>query len=208
EELEYLKDCASEPQTALVSVAYVKELQKLQFAEKTYGSVTQSPYLTYTASNFTSKSGLNQTAQQCLNTVSTEYSLVQHKYKLQLNVVEHFEWQHNIHTCWTLDDPEYVAIQDYTKHCSFIHVIKELKGLVVQHLFELSKANLAGIGYKMCKHMSKALTCCSTAIHRALECYNKLAPCQKLPHLRLEYSNVIGYSILNPRLNLPTMKCL
>jgi hypothetical protein len=71
---------------------------------------------------------------------------VQCKYELQLNVVEHFEWQHGIQTHWSPDDPEYVAVQEYTKHRTFIRVVEELEGLVVQWLFELSKANLAGTG--------------------------------------------------------------
>jgi hypothetical protein len=79
-----------------------------------------------------------------LNAVSAEYSSAQHKYELQLNVVEHFEWQHGIQTRWSPDDPEYVAVQEYAKHCTFICVVEELEGLVVQRLFELSKANLAG----------------------------------------------------------------
>ncbi|KAF8119569.1 hypothetical protein EV363DRAFT_1196894, partial [Boletus edulis] len=41
---------------------------------------------------------------------------------------------------------EYIAMQDYATHHIFIHVVEELEGLVVQHLSELSKANLAGTG--------------------------------------------------------------
>ena len=38
--------------------------------------------------------------------------------------------------------------------------------------------------------------CHSTAIRTALNCYNRLAPCQKPPHPKLEYSKVISYSTL------------
>jgi hypothetical protein len=48
----------------------------------------------------------------------------------------------------------------------------------------------------MCKHISKALTHCSAAIRTALGHYNKLAPRQKPPCPKLEYSDVIGYSTL------------
>ena len=101
-------------------------------------------YLTYTASNFTPESGLNLITQQCSNAVSTEYSSAWRKYELQLNAVEHFKRQHGIHIHWSPDDPEYIAVQDYAKHCNFICAIEELEGLVVQCLFELSRANLAG----------------------------------------------------------------
>ncbi|KAG0693580.1 hypothetical protein DFH29DRAFT_985458 [Suillus ampliporus] len=53
----------------------------------------------------------------------------------------------------------------------------ELEGLVVWYLFEMSKANLSGTGYKMCK-------------------YNKLAPLQDPPHPVLDYFEVVEYSSL------------
>ncbi|KAG6369425.1 hypothetical protein JVT61DRAFT_14862 [Boletus reticuloceps] len=158
EELMYLKDCESEPATTSISIAYVAELEKLQFAEKSYASVTQSPYLTYTPTNFTAESGLNYITRQCSNAMSAEYSSARRKYELQLNVVEHFERQHGIETRWSPDNPEYVGAAEYAKHRNFIRVVEELEGLVVQRLFELSKANLAGTGYKMRRHISKALT--------------------------------------------------
>ncbi|KAF8427609.1 hypothetical protein L210DRAFT_3419850 [Boletus edulis BED1] len=118
------------------------------------------------------------------------------KYELQLNVVEHFERQHGIQRHWSADDPEYIAVQDYARHRTFIRAVEELEGLVVQRLFELSKANLAGTGYKMRKHISKALTRRSATIRTALNRYNKLAPRQKPPRPKLKYSEVIGYSVL------------
>jgi len=111
-----------------------------------YDSVTQSPYLTYTASNFTPRSGLDYISWQCSNSVSAEYSLAWQKYVLQLNAVKHFKRQHGIQIHWSPEDPEYLAVQDYAKHCVFICVVEELESLIVQYLFELSKANLAGTG--------------------------------------------------------------
>ncbi|KAG6370353.1 hypothetical protein JVT61DRAFT_12162 [Boletus reticuloceps] len=196
EELAYLKDCASEPTATSVSVVYVVELQKLQFAEKMYASVTQAPFLSYTASNFTPESGLNYVSRQCSNSVSAKYSSARRKYELQLNVVEHFEQQNSIQSHWSPQDPEYLAVEDYARHHAFIRVVEELEGLVVQRLFELCKANLVGTGYKMRKHISKALACRSATIRTALDRYNKLAPRQKPSRLKLEYSDVIGYSAL------------
>ncbi|KAF9236938.1 hypothetical protein BU15DRAFT_22291, partial [Melanogaster broomeanus] len=91
---------------------------------------------------------------------------------------------------WTPESPEYKASIAYAKHHTFIHAVKELEGLIVQQLFELSKANLAGTSYKMCKHISKAITRCSSAICMALEHYNKL------PHPKLDYMEVISYMTL------------
>ncbi|KAF8229080.1 hypothetical protein L208DRAFT_1092424, partial [Tricholoma matsutake] len=78
--------------------------------------------------------------------------------------------------------------------------MERLKGLVVQWLFELSKANLATtgiyVGYKLQKHISKAIARHSSAICTALEKYNELGPLQKPPQPVLEYSDVASYSWL------------
>jgi len=41
---------------------------------------------------------------------------------------------------------EYVEMREYSRHRQFIRAVEELENLVVQRLFELSKANLASTG--------------------------------------------------------------
>ncbi|KAG1884479.1 hypothetical protein F4604DRAFT_1878778 [Suillus subluteus] len=52
---------------------------------------------------------------------------------------------------------EYTLALQYLRECHFVRIVEELEGLVIQRLFELSKANLAGTGYKMRKYISKAI---------------------------------------------------
>ncbi|KAI6094445.1 hypothetical protein EDD16DRAFT_1721723 [Pisolithus croceorrhizus] len=196
EELEYLKRCAGESDATSIATQYVELLEKLNFAEATYGSVTQVPYLTYTPAEFTSTAGLNESARQGTNAINAEYASALRKYQLQLNVVANFERQHNITDRWTPLHREYINAREYTKHRAFIRAVEELEGLVVQRMFELSKANLAKTGYKMRKHISKAISRRSAAIRAALERYNKLAPRQRPPRPKLDYAEVIGYSLL------------
>ncbi|KIK27336.1 hypothetical protein PISMIDRAFT_8183 [Pisolithus microcarpus 441] len=151
EELEYLKQCTGESDATSIAAQYIELLEKLIFAEATYGSVTQVLYLTYTPAKFTSTAGLNESTQQGMNAINTEYASTLWKYQLQLNIMANFEQQHNIIDHWTP-----------------LH-LEELEGLVVQRMFELSKANLAKMGYKMHKHISKAISRCLAAIHTALE---------------------------------------
>ncbi|KAG1767336.1 hypothetical protein EV702DRAFT_980110, partial [Suillus placidus] len=94
---------------------------------------------------------------------------------------------------WTPECPEYMTALKYFHERRFVRVVEELEGLVVQCLFELSKANLAGTGYKMHKYISKAITRRSAAIRSALEKYNALAPIQHPPRPVLDYSEVVGY---------------
>ncbi|KAI6023288.1 hypothetical protein EDC04DRAFT_2900612 [Pisolithus marmoratus] len=126
-------------------------------------------------------------------TINTEYASALCQYELRLNEVANFKHNHNITECWTQDHPQYDKALEYVQQCTFICTIEELKGLVIQHLAELSKANLAGTGYKMQKHISKAITRHSTTICTALEHFNKLAPCQCPPRPKLDFTDVIGY---------------
>ncbi|KAG2746697.1 hypothetical protein P692DRAFT_201686148, partial [Suillus brevipes Sb2] len=94
---------------------------------------------------------------------------------------------------WTPHQPDYVQAVQYSQERHFIRSVEELEGLVVQRLFEMSKANLAGTGYKMRKYISKAITRCSAAIRTALDKCNILAPLQDPPRPVLDYSEVVGF---------------
>ncbi|KAG1882375.1 hypothetical protein F4604DRAFT_1921540 [Suillus subluteus] len=196
EEYEYLSQVAMEPASDAVMVAYVEQLEKLRFAEENYGNATSIPFLTYTPANFTNTSGLNSNVHNTSKAFETDYASALHKYKLQLNVIENFEQRHGIRERWTPHHPDYVKAAQYSQERQFIRLVEELEGLVVRRLFEMSKANLAGTGYKMRKYISKVITRRSAAIRTALDRYNKLAPLQDPPRPILDYSEVVGYACL------------
>ncbi|KIM53553.1 hypothetical protein SCLCIDRAFT_88319, partial [Scleroderma citrinum Foug A] len=75
--------------------------------------------------------------------------------------------------------------------------VEDLKHLIVQRLFELSKANLAStVGYKLHKQISKAIVQWSAAVQNTLEKYNKLAVKQNPSRPVLQYSEVLSYATL------------
>ncbi|KAH7917652.1 hypothetical protein BV22DRAFT_1108532 [Leucogyrophana mollusca] len=195
EELQYLENSAKEPEYNTMAVKYVDELQKLRYAEAMYGSVTTSPFLTYTPAEFTS-SGLNSSARQGSKAAEAERASAHRKLALQMNVVDDLERRHGITERWTSSHPEWVKAADYIKRRHFIRAVEELEGLVVQRMFEHSKVNLAGTGCKLRKHISKAIARRSASIQTALEKYNKLAPQQRPPRPVLDYTQVISYTSL------------
>ncbi len=71
-----------------------------------------------------------------------------HHLQLALGVVDDFEAHIKLdnHSRWTPNHPSYQAAAMYIKNREFIRAVNELERLVVQRLFELSKANLAGTG--------------------------------------------------------------
>lgn len=72
-----------------------------------------------------------------------------------MQAVEAIEHALGIEERWMPNSSEYVATQLYVKNRRFIRAVDELERLVVQRLFELSKANLAGTG----KHSMSARQC-------------------------------------------------
>ena len=68
--------------------------------------------------------------------------------KLQLAnaALEDIERRMGITAPWAEDSPEYQEAKAYVKNRRFNHAVDNLERLVVQRLFELSKANLAGTG--------------------------------------------------------------
>lgn len=135
------------------------------------------------------------------------------KVELHLNAVQDIEQRLGIQDRWTAIHPEYQNTLDYINNRKFIRAVEKLEGLVVQRLFELSKANLSGTGeyhlytssfyslqlvsgYKMRKHISKAITRRSAAIRTALATYNELAPLQQPPRPILQFSDVASYAFL------------
>ncbi|KDQ49651.1 hypothetical protein JAAARDRAFT_63593 [Jaapia argillacea MUCL 33604] len=74
--------------------------------------------------------------------------------------------------------------------------LDELERLVVQRLFELSKLNVSGTGYKLRTQISKALQRRSDTIRRALQKYNLHAGKVTPPRPQLRWKEIVEYSFL------------
>ncbi|KAG1833219.1 hypothetical protein DFJ58DRAFT_719455 [Suillus subalutaceus] len=97
EDHDYLSKVATEPTSDAITVAYVEQLEKLQYAE--FSNVWSShfcTFLTYTPANFTHTAGLNAAARNNSRAFESEHTSALCKYELQLNVVEDFERRHSI----------------------------------------------------------------------------------------------------------------
>ncbi|KAJ3833306.1 hypothetical protein F5878DRAFT_646052, partial [Lentinula raphanica] len=75
--------------------------------------------------------------------------------------------------------------------------IDRLEGLVVGRIFELSKMHMAGTGYKMRRHLGKALKNRSKAIQEAVNLYNSAAAKLSPPREALDYDDVVEKAYLS-----------
>ncbi|KAJ7893040.1 hypothetical protein B0H13DRAFT_1886533 [Mycena leptocephala] len=74
--------------------------------------------------------------------------------------------------------------------------VNKLEELVVKWLFELTKMNMSGTGYKLRKHIAKALQTQSRTIQAALGRYNAAAAALDPPRCTLSWSEVIDFTFL------------
>ncbi|KAG1888655.1 hypothetical protein F4604DRAFT_1877215 [Suillus subluteus] len=144
EELRYLEALAAEPEYDPEKLAYVEVLQSLAKAEAEYGSITSVQFLSYAPADFTQNSGLRKGPQAVTKAREAERRAAHNKLALEMNTALDLERQLDLTKRWTPHDPQYQEALEYLNNRRFIRVVQHLEGLVVQRLFELAKANLAG----------------------------------------------------------------
>ncbi|PBK80468.1 hypothetical protein ARMGADRAFT_1048995 [Armillaria gallica] len=68
---------------------------------------------------------------------------------------------------------------------------------LVSRLFELTKMNRLGTGYKACRHIGKALKARSHTIRGLVDCYNAAAKALEPPRPMLKWEDVVEYTFLS-----------
>jgi len=76
---------------------------------------------------------------------------------------------------WNETTPEYQEYEKLDLKLKYKTAIDELERLVVMRLFELTKMNASGTGYRLRRYISKALKRRSAAVRSAIARYNTIA---------------------------------
>ncbi|KAG1843328.1 hypothetical protein F4604DRAFT_1596906 [Suillus subluteus] len=117
-------------------------------------------------------------------------------HKRNLKLVQALKCKLEIMMCWTPADADWQRVGRLIAHRKYQCALDQLEGLVIACIFELSKMNWAGTGYKLCKHIAKALQTRSVAIKTALNTYNTIAEAMHPPHQTLKWEEVVEYVFL------------
>ncbi|KIO08867.1 hypothetical protein M404DRAFT_133623, partial [Pisolithus tinctorius Marx 270] len=99
----------------------------------------------------------------------------QENYKKDLKAVQELEGRLEITRRWVPEDEEWQAAARLVANRKYQRALDNVERLVVSRIFELSKMNQSGTGYKLRKHIGKALQTRSAAIRAALSQYNAAA---------------------------------
>ncbi|KAF7371233.1 hypothetical protein MSAN_00759000 [Mycena sanguinolenta] len=124
------------------------------------------------------------------------------KTRLQVNTCYHVSCrggkrQMEIKDRWTWGSKEWVAASTLVDTKRYRTCINDLEALVLKRMFELTKMNMSGTGYKLRKHIAKALQTRSKAIRNALARYNSAAAALSPPRRQLTWAEVIDYTFLS-----------
>ncbi|KAJ7779945.1 hypothetical protein B0H16DRAFT_1830520 [Mycena metata] len=97
---------------------------------------------------------------------------------------------------WTSTSPEWIAGIKRLKEKKFCDALDALELLIVEQIFELTKINQSQTGYKMRKHIAKALQTRSEAVKNAINRYNISAASLDPPVPQLTWEEVVDYAFL------------
>ncbi|KAJ6522141.1 hypothetical protein DFH09DRAFT_1424226 [Mycena vulgaris] len=97
---------------------------------------------------------------------------------------------------WTTTSPKWVATAEAIKMRKYQLALDALELLIVERIFELTKMNQSQTGYKMRKHIAKALQARSKAVRNAIEHYNAAAGAISPPMPMLNWEQVVEYAFL------------
>ncbi|KAJ6603535.1 hypothetical protein DFH09DRAFT_1242787 [Mycena vulgaris] len=97
---------------------------------------------------------------------------------------------------WTTASPKWVATAEAVKKRRYQLALDALELLIVERIFELTKMNQSQTGYKMRKHIAKALQARSMAVRSTIEQYNTAAVALSPPMPMLNWEQVVEYAFL------------
>ncbi|KAJ7310166.1 hypothetical protein DFH08DRAFT_823197 [Mycena albidolilacea] len=108
-------------------------------------------------------------------------------YNKVVKAVQATERRLSIEVQWISEDKEWTDAAELVVNRRYRWAVDSLEALVVKRLLELTKVNQSGLGYKVRKHIAKALQVRSKAIQSALQHYNSAALALDPPRQHLSW---------------------
>ncbi|KAI6034650.1 hypothetical protein BKA83DRAFT_4470170 [Pisolithus microcarpus] len=189
EERLYLKSLLHEPPEESLQMEYWQRLVNLAASRQALETIlsTWTVVTAQTAAPIWSDSSATRKRE-------TMRHHAQENYEKDLKAVQELEGRLGITRRWVPGDEEWQAASRLVANQKYQHTLDNVERLVVLRIFELSKMNQSGTGYKLRKHIGKALQTCSAAIWTALTQFNTAA--KNLGRRTLEFDEVVKYAFL------------
>ncbi|KAJ6493118.1 hypothetical protein C8R45DRAFT_1062043 [Mycena sanguinolenta] len=114
-----------------------------------------------------------------------------------LELVQDLESKLDISKRWTSDSPEWTLAVKSINDFKYQEVLDQIERIIVERLFEMTKMHRSETGYKMRKHIAKALQARSKAIKGAIDRYNSVALDMDPLMPTLTWDEVVDYGFLS-----------
>ncbi|KAI6103353.1 hypothetical protein EDD16DRAFT_1696251 [Pisolithus croceorrhizus] len=191
EEKKYLEGLSHEPLEETLHMEYWQRLGKLEASSQRLREILDTWNVFKPTDSMTYSRDMRVTQRN-----ETLHRHAQENYNKDLLVVQELECKLNVSRHWTPEDKEWQHAGCLVANREYRRALDTLESLVVAWLFELMKMNRAGTGYKLRKHIAKALQTRSTVIKVALDRYNKCALAMRPPCQTLHWEQVVEYAFL------------
>ncbi|KAI5990753.1 hypothetical protein EDD15DRAFT_2169952 [Pisolithus albus] len=188
EENEYLTARSREPEEETLQMEYWQKLVNLD-ASRDLAWTVATPSSTAT-STFVQKDITATTRKETMRRHALE------NFEKDLKIVQDIEIKLGVTKRWVPEDEEWQTAGHLVANRKYQRCLDQLESLVVARIFELSKMNQSGTGYKLRKHIAKALKARSAAIRTALDRFNTAARACSPPRPQLTFEEVVEYTFL------------
>ncbi|KAG2038237.1 hypothetical protein BDR03DRAFT_933641 [Suillus americanus] len=189
DEKAYLAGLTREPEEETLQMEYWQRLVNLAASSDALGAAIAAAELPEDAASYEEQVKRTRKAESARCHALEDY-------ERNLKVVQGLECKLEIAVWWVPEDIEWQRVGRLVANRKYQHVLDHLEGLIVAWIFKLSKMNHAGTGYKLQKHIAKALQTRSVAIRSALNTYNTIARTIRPPCSRLKWEEVVEYAFL------------
>ncbi|KAJ6521652.1 hypothetical protein DFH09DRAFT_1251094 [Mycena vulgaris] len=174
EEKSYLRTLSKEPLEETMEMEYYQKLVNLQDADH---------------------AGYAEAAK------ATRRIETQRRHALELRVkalavVQDLKVRMGVEARWVAGDEKWQATAEMVHRRRYQRALDNLEGLIVARMFELAKCHMAGTGYRLRRHIAKALQARSKAIKAAIVRYNQAAEAMEPPMPTLDWEEVVEFAFL------------
>ncbi|KAF7367673.1 hypothetical protein MSAN_00831000 [Mycena sanguinolenta] len=186
EEKKYLESLTKEPAHETLQMEYYQKLVNLVDQQKRLDEL-QGMGLPYVANGVSSYAGEAAETRR----LETQRRHALEVFSKTLAAVQDLEIRLGVVRRWEPEDAEWIAAATMVVSRRYQRALDELEGLVVARMFELSKAHMSDTGYKLRKHIAKALQAWSKGVRTALDRYNAAAAALSPPRTHLTWEQIV-----------------
>ncbi|KAJ6493155.1 hypothetical protein C8R45DRAFT_1095669 [Mycena sanguinolenta] len=192
-EREYLCSLRKEPEEETLQMEYYQALVNFYDAKEAADGLRAN----VTGLQFVTESGTDRSeAESATRRFETNRRHVYERENKCLEAVRYLEARLELAERWQPGDESWKQAQVLVSKRRYQLALDKLESLVAARLLELWKMNIPGTGYKLRKHIAKAMQARSKAVRTALANYNAAAAALESPRPPLEWEAVVEYAFL------------